>query len=154
MKIRFFMVCLVGCVTILLGILQLLRPSLKNPPYQPLLEGATVPHDLANLFERSCQDCHSNNTHWPWYARVMPVSMLVSQDVNKGRAFLNLSEWKTYRKGAKLGYLSSMAEATRNHAMPPRLYRTLHPHARLTDADRTKIAMWASEERRRLQSLP
>lgn len=125
---------------------------MKDPPHEPLLQGALVPGDVQRVFERACQDCHSNNTHWPWYAKVTPVSFLVAQDVNRGRRFLNLSEWQNYTRGQKLGYLGGMAAATRNQKMPPRMYSAMHPDARLTDEERRRISRWAVDERKRVRA--
>jgi len=141
-----------GEVTLLaLAAAQLIRPVFKDPPHQALLEGAQLTPGITHVFERACQDCHSNNTQWPWYARVAPVSWMVTSDVERGRAFMNLSDWPRYSTSRQLGYLAAMANATRNQAMPPRVYSTLHPHARLTDAERGLIANWAGQEYRRLR---
>jgi hypothetical protein len=80
-----------ACLT--LGAAQFVRPVMKDPPHDALLVGASLPDEVTQVFERACQDCHSNNTHWPWYAKVTPVSFLVAGDVNRGRQFLNLSQW-------------------------------------------------------------
>jgi hypothetical protein len=132
------------------GAAQFARPTMKDPPHEALLVGADVPVEVGEIFERACQDCHSNNTHWPWYAKVTPVSFLVAEDVNSGRRLFNLSEWHKYSPGQKLGYLAAMAEATRNQKMPPRKYRTMHADARLDDRERRLIAAWANEERKRV----
>jgi hypothetical protein len=132
------------------GAAQFVRPTMKDPPHEALLVGADVPAEVSEIFERACQDCHSNNTHWPWYAKVTPVSFIVAKDVNGGRRFLNLSEWQKYTRGQQLGYLASMAEATRFQKMPPRVYRTMHADARLDDRERRLIAAWANEERKRV----
>lgn len=124
---------------------------MKDPPHEALLQGANVPAEVSRVFERACQDCHSNNTHWPWYAQITPISFLVAEDVNRGRRFLNLSDWQKYSRGQKLGYLSAMAAATRNQKMPPRMYSALHADARLSDAERKVIAAWAGEERKRVR---
>jgi hypothetical protein len=129
---------------------QFVRPTMKEPPHEALLVGASVPGEVSQVFERACQDCHSNNTRWPWYAKVTPVSFLVAKDVSRGRQFLNLSEWQKYSRGQKLGYLAGMADAARNRKMPPRIYRTMHSDARLSDQERRLIAAWAAEERKRV----
>jgi Haem-binding domain len=141
-----------AAMALLFAAMQFVRPTFKDPPHEPLLEGAVVPTPVKRIFERACQDCHSNNTQWPWYAKVSPVSLLIADDVNKGRAFLNLSEWNRYSEGRKLGYLASMAEATRNRKMPPPVYSAMHVHARLTDQERDLIAAWARDERARVRS--
>jgi Haem-binding domain len=137
------------CGVFLLGA-QFVRPAMKDPPHKKLMEGAVIPGNVTAILNRACQDCHSNNTKWPWYAKVAPVSFLVANDVRKGREFLNLSEWEQYSRGQKVGYLSSMSEATRDRKMPPRVYSTLHADARLSDEERKVIARWAAEERQRL----
>src|SRR5277367_5098449 len=134
-----------------LGAAQFVRPAMKDPPHEALLQSATVPTEVIRIVARACQDCHSNNTHWPWYAKVTPVSFLVANDVNRGRRFLNLSEWQSYTQGQKLGFLSAMAAATTNQKMPPRMYSAMHGDARLTDAERRTIAAWAGEERKRVR---
>jgi len=141
-------------VGVTLAAIQFMRPEMKQPPHRPLLEGALAPGKVIDVMERACQDCHSNNVHWPWYARIAPLSLLIAQDVNRGKAFLNLSEWAGYSKGRRLGYLASMAQATRNQRMPPRLYRLMHASARLTDAERALLEDWAKKESRRLRTAP
>ncbi len=139
---------------VVLAAIQFMRPEMKQPPHRPLLEGALAPGRVINVMERACQDCHSNNAHWPWYANIAPVSLLIAQDVNRGKAFLNLSEWAGYSKGRKLGYLASMAQATRNKRMPPRAYRLMHASARLTEEERVLLENWAKKESRRLRADP
>lgn len=137
---------------IVLAAAQLIRPVFKDPPHQPLLDGAQLTPEVNLVFERACQDCHSNNTQWPWYARIAPVSWMVTSDVERGRAFMNLSDWGNYSSSRKLGYLAGMANATRNRQMPPRVYSVLHPDARLTAQERSLIAGWAGQEYRRLRA--
>src|SRR5215467_1820965 len=86
-------------VSILLAIAQFFRPARTNPPTDPAREiGALLPLDPAvhSTFARSCNDCHSNRTVWPWYTGVAPASWLVVSDVNRGRKALNLSNWAGY----------------------------------------------------------
>jgi hypothetical protein len=87
------------------------------------------------LAERACFDCHSNQTHWPWYSKVAPVSWLVQADVDEGRKTLNFSEWtREYEEAQESG------ETVREREMPPRTYVLMHPEAKLTDAERQQLA--------------
>src|ERR1700722_4808782 len=104
----------------------MLHPAARSPHYAPLLHGADVPVDISDIFSRACQDCHSNKTEWPWYSRVPPMSKLIADDVQKGRAFMNLSDWQSYSKGLKLGYLTAMSSAATTGEMPPRRYTLIH----------------------------
>lgn len=82
------------------------------------------------LAVRACFDCHSNQTEWPWYARIAPMSWLVQRDVQEGRDELNWSEWE---EGEEEG--EDMAETILGAEMPPRRYALIHPEARLTDEE-------------------
>jgi hypothetical protein len=106
------------------------------------------------ILNRSCRDCHSMATEWPWYARIAPVSWLVSDDVDKGREFLNFSKWDSYSKGQKMAFLAAMASATAQDRMPPQRYLVLHPEAKLSDADRQILKSWSRSEFRRVKSPP
>ena len=87
------------------------------------------------LAERACFDCHSNQTGWPWYSNVAPVSWLVQADVDEGRRVLNFSEWtRGYEEAQESG------ETVRTREMPPPIYLLLHPEARLSDAQRQQLA--------------
>jgi Haem-binding domain len=105
----------------------------SNPPIvaEPTWDSSTT----RALAERACFDCHSNQTHWPWYSNVAPMSWLVQNHVDEGRRVLNFSEWS--RGDAEAG---EAAEAVRDGEMPPRSYVLLHPEARLTDAAREQLA--------------
>jgi hypothetical protein len=124
----------------------ILHPATHSRTYPPLLHGADMPADINNIFSRACEDCHSDTTEWPWYSHVPPMSKLIADDVQRGRAFLNLSDWQSYSKGRKLGFLIAMSSAVTTGEMPPSRYTLIHGDARLTDAERQKIAAWAKQE--------
>jgi hypothetical protein len=85
----------------------------------------------ADLARRACYDCHSNETTWPWYSKIAPVSWLVSHDVNTGRRHLNFTQWDQPQRHAK-----DVAEQLREDEMPPWYYTPLHPRAKLSDAEK------------------
>jgi hypothetical protein len=94
----------------------------------------------SDLVRRACYDCHSNQTVWPWYSNIAPVSWLVQRDVNEGRRHLNFSEWQQPGRHAK-----DVAEQVKEGEMPPWFYRPMHPAARLTDEE--KLALMAGAEK-------
>ena len=87
------------------------------------------------LAKQACFDCHSNETEWPAYSRVAPVSWLIQRDVSQGRTVLNFSEWQRPQEEAK-----EAAEGVLEGDMPLRIYRLMHAHARLRAADRERLA--------------
>jgi hypothetical protein len=80
------------------------------------------------LVERACFDCHSNETKWPWYANIAPVSWAIAREVQEGRASLNYSNWRPNEENESL-------ETIFQGRMPPRQYLLLHPEARLTNSE-------------------
>jgi hypothetical protein len=86
------------------------------------------------LAVEACFDCHSNETIWPWYSHVAPVSWLIQRDVDQGRRQLNFSEWGLRRQEAH-----ELAEVIREGEMPPVYYGWLHAGARLTAAEKESL---------------
>lgn len=86
------------------------------------------------LFSRACADCHSNQTKWPLYSRVAPISWLVYSDVLEGRSKLNVSEWSRPQKDAH-----EAAEQLQKGEMPLPLYLPFHPEARLSAGEKAEL---------------
>jgi mono/diheme cytochrome c family protein len=87
------------------------------------------------LAKQACFDCHSNETEWPAYSRVAPISWLIQRDVSEGRAVLNFSEWQRPQEEAK-----EAAEEVLEGEMPLRIYQVMHTRARLNAVDRKQLA--------------
>lgn len=86
------------------------------------------------LFFRACGDCHSNETVWPWYSQIAPVSWLVQHDVDEGRSYFNVSEW-----GRPVNHGDEAADLVREEEMPPWFYLPAHPEARLSEAEEASL---------------
>lgn len=117
-------------ILLLLQVLPIMQPS--NPPV--VQEPDWDRPETRVLAKRACFDCHSNETVWPWYAKVAPMGWLVVYDVREGRAKFNFSEW---HPGAMTG--KRAAEEIRTGNMPLPRYLLLHPEARLTDAEKAQL---------------
>ena len=132
---------------------QLVRPERGNPPAdagQSLEEQARVPPEVARVLERSCMDCHSNRTDWPWYSNVAPASWFVIDNVNHGRRHLNISRWGQYTRRDRLGLLKGICATTRGGSMPLGSYTLIHRSAQLSQRDWQTLCTWAGEEQDRL----
>lgn len=118
----------------LLGIMQLVPygGDHTNPPVRVEPQWDSAP--TRELTKRACFDCHSNETRWPWYSNIAPVSWLVQNDVKEGRAHLNFSEWNRPQKHAK----DAMKEV-REGGMPLWYYVPLHPESRLTASEKEML---------------
>jgi len=103
-----------------------------NPPMRQ--EPAWDSPQTRTLARRACFDCHSNQTVWPWYSNVAPMSWLVWHDVSDGRQSLNFSEWDRPQRKA-----SKAAEEVEKGEMPPAVYLPMHPEAKLTASERAAL---------------
>lgn len=117
---------------------------------QVILREAQIDPETLGIVQRACQNCHSQNTEWPWYSHVAPVSWLLARDVQQARLHMNLSQWQDYSTDERLRLLSAIGSAARNREMPPQRYLLLHPEARLSDGERQQIYRWTRNERRRV----
>ena len=123
-------------------------PQVENP--RAMLVGAQIDARVRGLFERACRDCHSEQTRFPWYSYIAPVSWLVRKDVLEGREHLNLSRWHEYPTVRKERSLSEIANQVRDRDMPLPNYVRLHGDARLSDEEVEAIFQWTQTERTRL----
>jgi hypothetical protein len=100
------------------------------------------PSEVLEIVSRSCFDCHSNETVWPWYSYVAPVSWLVAHDVNEGREHLNFSEWHSYMEEDIPVIKKEIWEEIEEGEMPLGIYLILHSDAKLSEADITVLHDW------------
>jgi hypothetical protein len=119
---------------------------------RPLLLDASFDPQVVRILERSCQDCHSERTVWPWYSYVAPMSWMIESDVARARGHMNLSRWNGYRPERQQEILSEMSNLVRNRLMPLPRYLLLHPEARLSDAEANYLYQWAKSERKRVKT--
>jgi hypothetical protein len=118
---------------------------------KPLLLDSTFDPQVMRTLEKSCQNCHSEKTEWPWYSYVAPMSWMIENDVQRGRSHMNLSRWNGYNLQEQQEILSKMSVLVRNRAMPLPRYLLLHPEAKLSDAEAAYLYQWARGERKRLK---
>jgi Haem-binding domain len=107
--------------------------------------------EVGAILKRSCGDCHSNNTTWPWYSHVAPVSWVVSKHVTQGREKLNFSNWVAGKVTSN--QMAEICDAVSNGSMPLRGYTMLHRDARLSGSDVDAICNWADKRLARKQPL-
>jgi cytochrome c551/c552 len=134
-----------AAIVVALGTAQFVRLPATNPPVRGDL---IAPPEAKDLIQRACYDCHSNETEWPWYSRVAPLSWLASSHVIEARERLNFSDWTDYAydPGTEARKLGEMAKLIRSGAMPPWSYRLMHPRARLTGQERETVMGWIEHE--------
>lgn len=119
--------------------IQFIPVQRENPPATSEI---TANPEVKRLLQRACYDCHSNETVWPWYSYVAPVSWLVADDVEHGRTQLNFSEWATYH-GKKQRHLKrKMVAEVEAGNMPLWFYLPLHAEAKISNQDLAALKDW------------
>ncbi len=127
----------------LFGLIQLVPTgvSYTNPPV--VAEPKWDSQQTRALAQRACFDCHSNETTWPWYSRIAPVSWLVARDVVEGRSRLNFSTWGQPTAGeggrSRPVQVNEVVRAIQNGSMPPAIYYPTHPSANLTPPEQQQL---------------
>jgi len=135
---------IIGAGVLVLLMIQLVPRPTKNPP---VTQDVAAPPRAESILRRACYDCHSNETRWPWYAQVAPVSWLVVRDVERGRNHLNFSAWDKYADDPEtvIRKLCNIDKVIHKGTMPLWYYLPAHAQARLSDADRQLIEDWVMQ---------
>jgi hypothetical protein len=123
--------------------IQLVPAGRTNPPPTKSLE---APPDVLAILRRSCYDCHSNESRWPWYAYVAPVSWLVVHDVEDGRKELNFSHWGDLTQKKKDSAAGEIVEQVERGQMPLEKYLWMHGDAKVSPADLAVLTEWSESE--------
>lgn len=112
----------------------------SNPAIQTQVPASA---EARAVLKRACYDCHSNQTRWPWYTYVAPVSWLIAKDVREGRMQLNYSTWNKLTPAEQAEVFKESWEKVQSGEMPLGIYVPLHPEAKLSPADRAILKAWA-----------
>ena len=137
-KLKYFVILLVA--------IQLYRPA-KNESTEisenSILTTEAVPQEVAKILKTSCYDCHSNNTVYPWYSNIAPVSWWLDNHVSEGKEELNFDAWGTYSLKRKNHKLKEIKEMLEDKEMPLESYLWIHDEAKLSSDQQKAIIDWA-----------
>lgn len=134
-------------------------PNRDNPRVigdRTLYHNTAVPANVYATLQRACMDCHSNETKWPWYSYVAPMSWGMGNDVARARKAVNFSEWSAgagKRPASAIGVLTAICADVKSERMPLKKYRLLHPEANLSGAEKEAICFWTTAESERYRQL-
>lgn len=103
-----------------------------------------VPDNVHALLQKSCYDCHSNNTTYPWYSHVQPIGWWLNDHVGEGKHHLNFSEFGTYSTKRKIKKLKEVAGTINEGEMPLSSYTLIHTNAKLSNEEKTLVTTWAA----------
>ena len=129
-------------IIILLVAIQFIRPSRNLSSAlsaNDISRHYTVPDTVAHILDRACNDCHSNNTRYPWYTNIQPVGWWMQHHVNEGKEELNFSEFASYTAKRQAHKLEEVAKQVKDDEMPLNSFLWVHTDAKLTDADKQTL---------------
>lgn len=129
--------------------IQFIRPDFTNPPFkqdETLFAVTNPPDSVRVIFERSCADCHTHETKYPWYAKVQPSAWFLKDHIDEGRREFNASIWKTYEPNRQRRKLSEICEQVQYREMPLPSYLWIHWNAKLSDAEIKTLCDWTEAE--------
>jgi hypothetical protein len=152
LKLLKWLVIVVACLFVLV---QFKRPARTNPSIdqsQTIEAQTQMTPQVAAILDRSCRDCHSNRTVWPWYTNISPVSWFTTDHVNEGRKDMNLSEWGKLPKDRQAKKLQQMCDLVQDGVMPLSTYTPLHAGSKPGPYEVKTICAWTEAERARLNS--
>ena len=128
---------------------QFFRPDFTNPPVaqSETLETATlVPENVQAILNRSCKDCHSNETVYPWYSKIQPSAWFLDDHIKEARKEMNLSVWNTYEARRKKRKLVEICEQVETKAMPLPSYLWIHRDAAMSEDEIKTLCDWTKTE--------
>lgn len=130
---------------VVLVIIQFFRIDKINPPVDAtinLIQVVEVPTTVQEILNSACFDCHSNETAYPWYTNVAPLSWWIKDHIDEGRDELNFSEWGSYSDKRRLHKIDELGEMVSEGEMPLKSYVIAHREADLSDAQRNTLLEW------------
>lgn len=134
---------LIGLLVIFV-IAQAFRPAKNNSgdKTKDISVSYVIPEDVKAILAKACNDCHSNNTRYPWYAEVQPAAWWLSDHIKDGKRHLNFNEFDGYRIARQYKKLEECIEQVKEGDMPLSSYTIIHKDAILTDAEKQTLFNW------------
>ena len=99
--------------------------------------------EVNNILQKACNDCHSNNSYYPWYTNIQPFGMWIQDHIDEGKSELNFSESKTYTAKRQAKKMHEIEEMIEENEMPLYSYTIIHRNAKLTDIEKQQLIAWA-----------
>lgn len=132
-------------ILILIQFIQPARNKGSSLSSTDLTKAMQVPENVQGILKIACYDCHSNNTNYPWYAKVQPFGWLLAKHIRNGKAEINFNEFGSYSLRRQISKLSGIAKSVEKERMPLSSYKLLHKNARLSEEDRALLIGWATK---------
>jgi hypothetical protein len=147
---------LMAVIPILL-VIQFIKPDINataGKQINAIATQYTVPDTVAEILAVACNNCHSNNTRYPWYNKVQPIAWWLNDHINEGKQHLNFDEFTTYSLKRQDHKLKDFITSQKEGWMPLDSYTWIHKESKLTNGQKKTLIDWATGLRTEIQANP
>ena len=146
MRLIFKIIVITGIIAFV--VIQFFQPekNIGEISENHIFKQEQLPEIVQLTIKNACLDCHSNNTNYPWYNNIAPVSWMLNKHVTKGKNELNFSEWGELDAYDKIGALEDIRQEVEQKTMPLKAYVAIHKEAKLTDEQRAALIAWIDKK--------
>jgi hypothetical protein len=137
-------------LALVLIVIQFIRPAKNQSPTASENDISVVypmPEDVRLILAKACNDCHSNNTIYPWYNNIQPIAWWIQNHVKDGKRHLNFNEFAAYRVARQYKKLDECIELIKEDEMPLESYTWIHRNAVLAQNEKSKVIDWCDSLR-------
>jgi len=140
---------------IVLVLIQFFRPAKNISIAKSTTDISNIyqmPNDVSLILDKACNDCHSNNTKYPWYFNIQPAAWWLDNHIREGKEELNFDEFATYAAARKYDKIKETKKEVDDGEMPISSYTLVHAEARLTDAEKQALTSWSENIRKQMEA--
>lgn len=133
-------------LVIVLVLIQFFKPQKNISTQKSVADISNVyqtSNDVSVILDKACNDCHSNNTKYPWYSNIQPVAWWLNNHIQEGKEELNFSEFANYNPARQYRKLEEIKKTVDEGEMPLGSYTIIHTDAKLSDAEKHTLTTWA-----------
>jgi hypothetical protein len=120
------------------------KKSEAVPANASMIQVMVVPDDIKSILKKSCADCHSQKTEYPWYSYLQPLGMWIDHHIEEGKEHFNMDDFASYSSEDQAHLLKELAEVVEEGEMPLKSYTIMHRQARLTPDEKARFINWAN----------
>ncbi len=139
---------IIGILLVAFVVLQFIPIFFKKETTSPqanasIYNAMAVPEDIQTILKKSCADCHSQQTNYPWYSHIQPLGMWIDHHIEEGKEHFNMDDFANYSSEDQKHLLEELAEVVEEGEMPLKSYTIIHQEAKLTPEEKARFTRWA-----------
>jgi hypothetical protein len=148
------LIIIAGSILLAFIVIQFFRPEKNQSAVttDDIIYTLEIPNSVKRTLVNACYDCHSNQTRYPWYSNIAPVSWMLANHVKEGKEHLNFSAWKQYSKREQISQLDDICEMVEKREMPLKSYTFMHSEAIILEYQVKELCTWTEAAARSIMT--